>query len=232
MRETFRVGLIALFVTSLVTAQLIAVKVLALPLPVSLPWLGGTAIVPAGVLAYALTYFATDCYAELYGRKPASAVVNVGFVMNFVLLALVWVAIVLPGSESGVSPEAFATVLGPATNIVAGSLLAYIVSQHWDVFAFHAIRARTMGRHLWLRNIGSTATSQLIDTLIFITVAFYAVPTVLGIGQALPMPVLGQLIAVQYVVKLLIALVDTPFVYVVVAYARSNGLAEPWPAAR
>ena len=230
MRETLRVGLIALFVTALVTAQLIAVKVLALPLPVSLPWLGSTAMVPAGVLAYALTFFATDCYAELYGRAPAAAVVNVGFAMNFVLLALVWLAISLPGSPSGVPPEAFASVLGPATNIVAGSLLAYIVSQHWDVFAFHAIRQRTMGRHLWLRNIGSTASSQLIDTVIFIAIAFYAVPTVLGIGQALTWSVLAQLVVVQYLVKLLIALVDTPFVYAVVGYARSNGLEEPWSA--
>jgi len=229
MRETVRVGLIALFVTALVTAQLIAVKVLALPLPVTLPWLGATALVPAGVLAYALTFFATDCYAELYGRGPASAVVNVGFAMNFVLLALVWLAISLPGSSSGVPSETFASVLGPTTNIVAGSLLAYIVSQHWDVFAFHAIRQRTMGRHLWLRNIGSTASSQLLDTAIFITVAFYAVPTTLGIGQALPGSVLAQLVVVQYLVKLLIALVDTPFVYAVVGYARSNGLAEPWP---
>ncbi len=231
MRDILRVGLIALFVTALITAQLIAVKVLALPLPFSMPGIGASAIVPAGVLAYALTFFATDCYAELYGRKAASAVVNVGFAMNFVLLGLVWVAIVLPGSSAGVPADTFATVLGPSINIVAGSLLAYIVSQHWDVFAFHSIRKRTSSRHLWLRNIGSTATSQLIDTAIFISVAFYAVPTLLGIGRALPGGVLAQLIAVQYLVKLLIALIDTPFVYAVVGYARANGLAEPWPGA-
>ena len=90
--ETVRVALIGLFVTALVTSQLIAVKLLALPLGVSVPVVGEAATVPAGVIAYALTFFASDCYGELYGRRPAQALVNVAFGMNLVMLALVWVA--------------------------------------------------------------------------------------------------------------------------------------------
>ena len=221
-----KIALAALFITSLITAQLIAVKLLAVPFPGSLPLVGGSVLVPAGVLAYALTFFASDCYAELYGRRPAQIMVNVGFGMNFVMLALVWLAIAAPGSPAGVDPATFESVLGLSTNIVLGSLGAYIVSQNWDVIAFHAIGDWTDGEHLWLRNLGSTGTSQLIDTTIFVLLAFFLVPSALGIGQALPGAVLVQLIVGQYILKLLIALLDTPFVYAVVGYMRSAGLAE------
>ncbi len=222
-----KIALAALFITSLITAQLIAVKLLAIPLPASLPVVGASVLVPAGVLAYAVTFFASDCYAELYGRRPAQIMVNVGFGMNFVLLALVWLAIAAPGSPAGVDPAAFETVLGPSTNIVLGSLAAYVVSQNWDVIAFHAIGDYTDGERLWLRNLGSTGTSQLIDTTIFVVIAFFAVPAALGTGEALPGSVLLQLIVGQYVLKLVIALLDTPFVYAVVGCVRSAGLVDP-----
>jgi len=213
------VGLVALFVTALVTAQVTAAKVLALPLPIALPVVGPEILLPGAALAYALTFFASDCFAELYGRRAAQVVVNVAFAMNFVVLALVWSTLVAPGVDPGVS-SAFATALGPTTNIVAGSLLAYVVSQNVDVVLFHAIRERTGPRLLWLRNVASTATSQAVDTVIFVGVAFLVAPTLLGIGQPLPLPVVGTLVAGQYVLKLAIALVDTPFVYLVVGAVR------------
>lgn len=225
-QETLKIALTAAFVTAVITASIIAVKLVVVPFPGSLPVIGGSVLVPAGVLAYALTFFVSDCYAELYGRRPAQILVNVGFVMNVVLLALVWLAIAAPGSPAGVDPAAFKTVLGSSTNIVIGGLTAYVVSQNWDVIVFHAIGARTDGEYLWLRNLGSTGTSQLIDTTIFVLLAFFLVPSVLGIGQALPGSVLVQLILGQYVIKLLIALADTPFVYAVVGYARSAGFVE------
>lgn len=221
-----KVVLAALFITSLITAQIIAVKLLVIPFPGSLPIVGASVLVPAGVLAYALTFFASDCYAELYGKRPAQFMVNVGFGMNFVLLALLWLAIIAPGSNAGVNPARFEGVLGLSTNIVIGSLAAYIVSQNWDVIAFHRISDYTNGEHLWVRNIGSTGTSQLIDTTIFVVLAFFAVPTLLGIGQALPGAVLVQLILGQYIVKLLIALLDTPLVYAAVGFVRSNALVD------
>ena len=148
--------------------------------------------------------------------------VNVGFFMNFVMLALVWSTIAAPAAGTGVDPETFRTALGASTNVVAGSLLAYLVSQNWDVLVFHRIREYTDGRHLWLRNIGSTATSQAIDTVIFVAIAFWLAPAVLGVGAALPSAVLASLIVGQYLLKLLIALVDTPFVYLVVRLLRGS----------
>jgi uncharacterized integral membrane protein (TIGR00697 family) len=230
-REIGRIALVALFVTALVTAQLTASKVLAIPLPTGLPVVGATVFLPGAALAYALTFFASDCYAELYGRRETQVLVNVGFAMNFVLLALVWSTILAPAAPTSVDPGQFATVLGSSTNIVVGSLLAYVISQNWDVLVFHALRERTNGRYLWLRNIGSTATSQALDTVVFVSVAFLAAPALLGTGQPLDVAVVLALIAGQYLLKLLIALVDTPFVYAVVWFVDDDGVAEsanPW----
>lgn len=214
---TGRIAIVGLFVTALVTAQLTASKILMFAIPFSIPFSGDALILPGAVLAYALTFFASDCYAELYGKRAAQQLVNVGFVMNFVMLALVWSTIkapVFPNSPVGATE--FANVLGASTGIVVGSLAAYVVSQNWDVIVFHRLRKATSGDHLWLRNIGSTATSQLIDTVIFVGVAFV-------LFQGMPTNVALGLVVGQYVMKLLIALVDTPFVYVVVGYLRSQG---------
>ena len=163
--STGRIGLIALFVTALVTAQLTASKLLGFAVPVSLPVAGDLLVLPGAALAYALTFFASDCYSELYGPSEAHKMVNVGFVMNFVLLALVWSTILAPAAPfSPIDPASFERVLGASTNIVVASLLAYLVSQNWDVFVFHRLREWTDGEHLWARNVGSTATSQLLDT--------------------------------------------------------------------
>jgi hypothetical protein len=217
--EVGRVALVALFVTALVTAQLTAAKLLQFGLPFEIPLAGAQIVLPGAALAYAVTFFASDCYAELFGQRAAQIVVNVAFAMNFVVLALVWTTIASPAVDPEFAAQ-FRAVLGPSTNIVLGSLLAYIVSQNWDVVVFHRIRELTDGDHLWLRNVGSTATSQAIDTVIFVSVAFVVAPRLLGIGSPLPTSVVLSLIVGQYLLKLLIALVDTPFVYGVVGAVR------------
>jgi uncharacterized integral membrane protein (TIGR00697 family) len=218
-----RLGLIAVFVTALITSQVTASKLVGIELPFSVPLAESTLIVPAAAFAYAVTFFASDCYAELYGRRDATRLVNVAFAMNFVLLALVWLAIQAPifvGSPVDQSP--FASVLGSSTGVVAGSMLAYLVSQNLDVFTFHWLRDRTDGRLLWLRNVGSTATSQFVDTVIFITVAFI-------LFKGMPLGDAAGLIVGQYLVKIGVAVFDTPFVYAVVGFVRGRDPA-PSPA--
>jgi uncharacterized integral membrane protein (TIGR00697 family) len=222
-----RLLLAALFVTALVTAQLTAAKLLAFGLPFSVPFAGPVLVLPGAALAYALTFFASDCYAELYGRRAAQELVNVAFAMNFVVLVLVWSTIAAPAADPEFA-STFAAVLGASTNIVVGSLLAYVVSQNWDVVVFHRIREFTDGAMLWARNLGSTASSQLLDTVIFVGTAFYVLPA-LGVGVELGLPLLSTqgpsivaLVVGQYVFKLLVAVLDTPFVYAVVRAARSG----------
>ena len=214
-RTTLIIGLSALFLTSLITAQLISSKLALLTIPII-----GTVAYPTGTLAYAGTFFASDLTGEIFGKETAQRLVNIGFGMNFVMLTFVWIAIWATPAEGGVSQEMFRTVIGTSTNIVLGSLVAYIVSQNWDVFAFHGLRRRTEGKWLWLRNIGSTGTSQLLDTILFTVIAFMLVPDVLGTGIRLPMPVIIQTIIGQYILKLGIALADTPLVYAAVGVIR------------
>ena len=218
--ETIRIGLIALFITGLLTAQLTAVKILELS-PLNL---GISVIVPAGVLAYAITFFASDCYAELYGKQAARTVVSIAFIMNIVMLVLIWISINAPGSEAGVSSELFATVLGPSANVVIASLTAYLISQNLDILIFDTIREKTNGSKLWLRNIGSTTVSQLVVTILFITLTFSILPSIVGIGIGLPLSVIVQLILGQYLVKLLIALADTPLIYAFFSYLKKENL--------
>jgi uncharacterized integral membrane protein (TIGR00697 family) len=211
-----QLALIALFVTALITSQVTAAKIVAVGLPVAVPLTGNLLLVPAAAFAYAVTFFASDCYAELYGRQAATRLVNVAFVMNFVLLGLVWLAIFAPVfPESPVGQEQFSSVLGASTGVIAGSLLAYLISQNWDVIVFHRIRDYTDGEALWLRNLGSTVTSQLIDTVIFITIAFV-------IFQGVPLSQAIGLIVGQYIIKLAIAVLDTPFVYATVGAVRNR----------
>ncbi|PSP38764.1 integral membrane-like protein [Halobacteriales archaeon QH_7_65_31] len=212
----------ALFVTALVTSQLTAAKVLAFEIPLSLPVVGSSLILPGAALGYAVTFFASDCFTELYGKRSARRLVNVAFGMNFVMLALVYSTIAAPAARSSIDPGTFATVLSASTNIVLGSLVAYLVSQNWDVYVFHAIRERTGRQRLWLRNIASTASSQAIDTVLFVGIAFYLLPQFAGIGPQLPNSVVLGLAIGQYLLKLCIAIVDTPLVYLVTRLVRAN----------
>jgi len=135
-------------------------------------------------------------------------------VMNFVLLALVWSTIVAPVfPDSPVAADTFRTVMASSTGVVFGSLLAYTVSQNLDVITFHRIREYTDGEALWLRNIGSTAISQLVDTAIFIAVAFV-------VFQGMPLAAAIPLAVGQYIFKLGVAFLDTPFVYGVIELAK------------
>ena len=140
------------------------------------------------------------------------------------MLVLIWISINAPGSEAGVSPELFATVLGPSANVVIASLTAYLISQNLDILIFDTIREKNNGSKLWLRNIGSTTISQLVDTILFITLTFSILPSIVGIGIGLPLSVIVQLILGQYLVKLLIALADTPLIYAFFSYLKKENL--------
>ena len=212
---TLLLVLTSLFVTSLVTAQLVSAKLAVLALPIL-----GAVSYPTGTLAYAGTFFATDVTGELFGKEVARRLVNVGFAMNVVLLGFAWAAIQAPHAPGGVDQAPFAAVIGASTNVVLGSLVAYVIAQNWDVVAFHWLGRLTDGDHLWLRNVGSTGTSQLVDTVLFTTIAFRLAPEFLGVGFALSDGMLVATIVGQYVLKLGIALVDTPLVYATVGLVR------------
>ncbi len=202
--------LVALFITALTTSNLTASKL------VVLGEIGGILLLtPAAVVAYAITFLMTDIISEVWGKEVAGRVVFAGFISQLLLLALVWTAIELPiapfqGQEF---QQAYTRILAPAGNIVVASLTAYLVSQYHDVWAFHKWKQITRGKHLWLRNNASTMVSQLIDTTIFITLAFTIIPWITTGTPTITLLQLPGLILGQYIVKLTIALADTPFCY-------------------
>lgn len=192
--------LATLFSGLLVISNILAVK----PVEVS-----GGVIVPAAVLAYALTFPITDAISEVWGRKRANALVLAGFVTSLVAAVMVRLAIWMPSAPFWTLQEAFQEILSSNFRIVAASMTAYLISQFHDVWAFSFWKKMTGGRHLWLRNNASTAVSQLLDTVIFITLAFWGVwPSILPV-------IIGQ-----FTVKILIALADTPLVYLLVGWLR------------
>ncbi len=186
--------LTAVFVASMVVANIIAgIKLVNL--------LGF--VVPVGFIAYSITFTITDIVGEVYGRRISYLIVRVGFIANLAMLSLVWLGMYLPPLTPSMQ-EMYVKALSPTLRIVLASLTAYLVSQHHDVWSFHFWRRKTGGKWLWLRNNASTAVSQLIDTAIFITLAFYGV---------VPNNVLVRMVMCQWLWKLVVALTDTPFVY-------------------
>jgi len=116
-----------------------------------------------------------------------------------------------PAEISVEMQEAFEKIFTMTPRIILASMIAYLIAQIHDVYAFHYWKNKTRGKHLWIRNNASTIVSQAIDTVIFITVAFYGV---------VPLEVLLNMIVSQYIVKVAIALIDTPFIYVATNLAK------------
>ena len=196
MRELDKnvVYLFAVFVTAIIVANITA--------GIKLVNLFGF-IVPVGFIAYAITFTVTDILGDVYGKEVSYVVVRAGFLANVVMLVLVYLGMALPPLTPGMQ-SLYSKALMPTARIVFASMCAYLVSQHHDVWAFHFWKQKTNGKHLWLRNNASTIVSQAIDTVIFITLAFYGV---------VPTNVLLTMILCQWLWKVIVALCDTPFVY-------------------
>jgi len=164
-----------------------------------------------GVIFYSSIFFATDVLSENYGRAEANKAVRMGFAVSIIVLVMLSLALMYLPSDRPNTAEfsndihnAFATILNFTPRFIAGSLLAYIISQSFDVWAFHRIKQYTGEKWLWLRNNLSTMASQIIDTAIFSLVAWWGVVdlvTALKLGAA------------KYVFKLVIAMIDTTFIY-------------------
>jgi len=170
----------------------------------------GTAYkVSMGAILYSGIYFATDVLNEKYGRAEANRAVMLGFVANIaVMITLVLSIQFKPSDITGSALEvhnAISTLAFYSPAFVIGSLSAYLVSQSFDVWFFNWLKEKTEGKKLWLRNNLSTITSQLIDTMI------YQVTWVVATGM--DWSTAFMLALTKYVFKVLIAVIDTLFIY-------------------
>ena len=218
--------LMAGFVMVLVLTNIIGVK-LFLAFPELLPngLFGEPVTLTTGILTYPITFLFTDIVCEVFGRKRANLMVYTGFVMSLFSLILVQVALVVPGSTvwPAGNPNyetveamqtAFDSVFTLPGILIFASMSAYLVAQLMDVRLFHFWKRVTHGRHLWLRNNGSTMVSQLADTVIVNSIF-------LGFGLGLPWDIVGKIIVAVYLFKIGMAALDTPLIYLGVALLRS-----------
>ena len=164
-----------------------------------------------GVIFYSSIFFATDVLSENFGRREASKAVWMGFFASIIVLVMMSLSLLYQPTDreatagfAGDIHAAFATIVDYTPRFVLGSLAAYLISQSFDVWAFHRIKQMTGERWLWLRNNLSTMSSQMLDTVVYSLVAWWGIvdlKTALALG------------AVKYGFKIVIAMIDTLFIY-------------------
>ncbi len=160
-----------------------------------------------GNVLYAASFLVTDILSEKYGKKQAQKAVYIGIGVTLLWLVGTQLLLLFRGNESDWISDSLQTVFGiTSVRVLIGSILGYTVSQSVDVFFYHLIWKKTGNskKGLWLRNNGSTFTSQLIDTTIFASIAFLGV---------YPMDVFISIFLTTYFFKVIVALLDTPFAY-------------------
>ena len=198
-KDQFYIILAGIFIASLVTCNLIANKFVTVDLGFKV------FIVSAGILPYPLTFLVTDLISELYGQRKANLVVFSGFIASMFVLLFLWLGgqfNAIPSSIVG--DDTYNMVFQNAWRIIAASMVAYLFAQFIDVKIFHFWKKLTNGKHLWLRNNGSTVASQLVDTTLVICILFIGVWESNQIFSA---------IVDGWLFKMLMAFIDTPIIY-------------------
>ncbi|MCJ7605813.1 MAG: queuosine precursor transporter [Dehalococcoidales bacterium] len=187
--------IVAVFVTCLITANIIAVKIVSI----------GSYALPAAIFVFPLSYVFGDILTEVYGYGVARRVIWLGFACNLVFVFFAWVGQVLPAAGFWEGQEAYQAILGYAPRLLGASFAAYLVGEFVNSFVLARMKVLTGGRWLWARTIGSTVVGQGLDTAIFIVVAFIGTPAFAAV-----------MILNHWVAKVAIEAACTPLTYAVV----------------
>lgn len=183
----------AIFCVMLILSNIVAGRITKL----------GNIEVSAAVFAFAITFLMTDIIGELWGREEAKKTVWLGFFIQLGVLAYILLILALPPADYLIEyDKSFRMIFNQSTRVVIASLIVYIIAQLNDLFVFHKLKVLTKGKHKWLRNNGSTITSQFINTFLFILLAFYGT-----------VPSIWDIFISQYLIVVIIALIDTPLFY-------------------
>ncbi len=197
---------VALFITCLITANIIAVKLIAV---VGL-------VLPAAIIVFPISYILGDVLTEVYGYRQARSVIWLGFFCNLILVIAVWLGGLLPAASFWDGQSAYARILGYTPRILVASFLAYLVGEFSNSFVLAKMKIATNGRHLWSRTIGSTLVGQGLDSMVFITLAF---------AGTIPFSGLFSAIITQWLVKTAYEAAVTPLTYKTVNFLkRREGL--------
>lgn len=202
-----------IFAISLVISNVVTGKLIDVPINL----FGNHIQLPGAAVCYAITFLVTDVIGEIWGKKEANFCVKCGFICQILATLLIILTQKLPAVDSSMQ-GAYDMLLGQNWVFVIGSLTGYLASQSWDVFIFHKIRDKMISKDAnnyhrrWIWNNLSTMTSQIIDTVLFIGIAFG-----FGFGWLFDSNMISTLIAMcigQYILKAILALLDTPIFYI------------------
>lgn len=189
------------FCVCLVAANLLETKVVQL----------GPVAVTAGLLVFPISYIINDCIAEVWGFRKARLIIWMGFLMNFLVVALGQIAVALPAAPFWEGEEGFNFVFGMAPRIAAASLLAFLVGSFMNAYVMSRMKVASHGKHFSLRAVLSTLAGESADSLIFFPLAF---------GGLMPLEELGRMMLVQVVLKTLYEVIILPVTVRVVNYVK------------
>ena len=200
-----------LFVGSIVAANLMGTKVIPFFTIAGFEFTGSV-----GIFLFPLSFLVTDIMTEMWGGKAIRSLIAATITILFIVLGVTALATVLPPADRfAANNTAYNTIFRSSLRITAASIVAFALSQSHDVWAFELWKRVTGGRFLWLRNNLSTIVSQFIDTAVFMMIAFW------GVGEQFTLAyVFGSMVPPYWALKVLMALLDTPFVYVGIRVVR------------
>ncbi len=194
---------VAIFVTTLITANIISVKVIEVG-----PWQ-----VPAGVVIFPIAYIAGDVLTEVYGYRTARRVIWLGFACNALAVAAIALAGALPAPAFWTAQEAYDRILGFTSRLLVASFAAYLIGEFVNAIVLARLKVATGGRYLWSRTITSTVAGQGLDSLVFITLAFAGT-------SGMDADDLLALIVTQWLLKSAYEALATPLTYLVVNHLK------------
>lgn len=192
-------ALIAVYSVALVVANIIAGKLWATPLP--------SVILTAGVIIFPIVYIIGDVVPEVYGLAVARRIIWLGFIANLIAVAAFWLTLKLPYPPFFEGQKAFEVVLGFTPRLLLASFLGYIVGTNANAWLLTLIKSVTGPKLLWVRTITSTIVGEGLDSLIFMSVAFWGI---------VPLLVLPVMIVAQWAFKVAYEVAVTPLTYWVV----------------
>ncbi|MBW2980756.1 queuosine precursor transporter [Candidatus Woesearchaeota archaeon] len=236
---------LGLFVASLIMSNVLGAKIMEFNLPIYIAAplnviflpivfllkkfllvLGSTRVIPlaffdtihvsAGILVFPLLFLITDIIEEVHGKKKVKEFISVGVVSMLLLIIITTIAVNMPAAARSIDNESYSMIFKVTRRMAIASVIAFAISQMHDMWSFDFWKRKTKGRFLWLRNNASTIISQLIDSSVFMFIAFY---------KSAPMwdaIFVISLIVPYWIFKILVALLDTPFAYLGVRWMKGS----------
>ncbi len=190
--------MIALYTSFVIISNIIAVKI------VQFDFFSYQIFAPAAIIVFSVTFLMTDVVNEKFGRKETHKMILIAFICQIAVALFLFIAVTLKPAPFWTGQESFGLLFGQVPRIIFASWIAFLISENLDAIIFDWFKKKTKGKHLWMRNVFSSLPAMLLDSLIFVTIAFYGTMAF----AALISVIFGQMI-----IKWLVGIINIPFMY-------------------